>query len=272
MGCLHMVVTPIYPHSGKRKMRVALFVSGSGTNGVRILERSKEPDSNYEVTLIFSDVKDERTRRSGDKMCRAKDIADEWGVAHEFVDIRDFYAERGLKRTDLSIRPDFDRLVLEKLEGHKLDLIANAGYMSIMTPVLLNRYAGKVVNVHPADLTKMEGDKRKYVGIHVVEEAIMAGDTEIRSTTHIVREEVDHGEILVLSEPVEIKLEHSLVELEADKALRKEVVSGYQDKLKENGDWVIYPLTIQMISEGRFALGPEGVYLDGKPAPNGFHL
>jgi folate-dependent phosphoribosylglycinamide formyltransferase PurN len=267
-----MTVSPIYPYSAERKMHVALFVSGSGTNGLRILERSKKPDANYEVTLIFSDVRDDRTRKSGAKMCRAKDIAKEWGVAYECVDIRDFYAERGLKRTDLSIRPEFDRLVVEKIEDYELDLIANAGYMSIMTPVLLNRYDGRVVNVHPADLTQMDGEKRKYVGIHVVEDAIMAGDKAIRSTTHIVREEVDHGEILVLSEPVKIKLKHSLSELEEDKALRKEIVSGYQNQLKEGGDWVIYPLTIQMIAEGRFALGPEGVYLDGEPAPKGYQL
>jgi len=161
---------------------------------------------------------------------------------------------------------------LDKLEEYEVDLIANAGYMSIMTPVLLDHYAGKVVNVHPADLTKMDGEKRRYVGIHVVEEAIMAGDKEIRSTTHIVREEVDHGEILVLSEPIKIELEHSLAELEEDKTLRKEIVSSYQNKLKEGGDWVIYPLTIQMISMGRFALGPEGVYLDDEPAPHGFQL
>jgi hypothetical protein len=87
-----------------------------------------------------------------------------------------------------------------------------------------------------------------------------------------VREEVDHGEILVLSKPVKIELEHSFAKLEKDKALRKEIVSGYQDKLKVGGDWVIYPLTIQMISRGRFALGSEGVYLDDEPAPHGFQL
>jgi folate-dependent phosphoribosylglycinamide formyltransferase PurN len=267
-----MMLSPIYPYGDKRKMRVALFVSGSGTNGLRILEQSKAPDSNYEVTLIFSDVRDTRTRKSGEKICRAKDIADEWGVSYDYVDIRDFYSERGLKRTDLSIRPDFDKLVVAKLDDYELDLIANAGYMSIMTPVLLSRYDGKVVNVHPADLRIMDGEKRKYVGIHVVEEAIMAGEPEVRSTTHIVREEVDHGEILVVSEPVEIELENALMDLKEDKALREEVVSGYQTMLKEKGDWVIYPLTVQMISEGRFALGPDGVYLDGEPAPYGYQL
>lgn len=267
-----MACSPLYPHYASRKMRVALFISGSGTNGLRIIERSRESDSNYVVSLIFTDVKDTRNKRSGEKMCRAKDIADEYGIAYECVDIRDFYAERGLKRTDLSIRPDFDRLVLEKLVGHELDLIANAGYMSIMTPVLTDEYGGKIVNVHPADLSIMEGDRRKYVGIHVVEEAILAGEPELRSTTHIVREEVDHGEILVISEPVKIQLDVSLDVLREDKELRSKVVSDYQDQLKEKGDWVIYPLTIQMISLGRFSLGPAGVCLDGKPAPKGYRL
>lgn len=266
-----MAITPIYPHPD-RKMRLALFISGSGTNGLKIIERSKQPDSRFDVTLIFSDIKDQRTRKSGAKMTRAKDIADEYGIAYEYVDIRDFYAERGLKRTDLSIRPDFDKLVLEKLGNHKIDLIANAGYMSIMTPVLLNQYDGKIVNVHPADLSIMDMDKRKYVGIHVVEEAILAGEPEIRSTTHIVREEVDHGEILVISKPVPVNLSNTIQELEVDKKLRKETVSGYQDMLKKRGDWVIYPLTIQMIAQGRFALGPDGVYLDGEPVPKGYML
>jgi len=267
-----MTLYPIYPYSDERKMRVAIFMSGSGTNGLRILERSKLPDSNYEVVLIFSDVKDERTKKNGEKMCRAKNIAEEWGIPYECIDIRDFYAERGLKRRDLSIRPEYDRLVAERIKEHDIDLIANAGYMSIMTNELLDRYDGRVINVHPADLTIMEGNKRKYVGIHAVEDAIMAGEKEIRSTTHIVREEVDHGEILIISAPIKIELNISLEELKRDKALRKRVVSRYQELLKENGDWVIYPLTIQMISEGRFALGREGVYLDGKPVPNGYRL
>ena len=270
-GSRNMAINPLYPHT-ERKMRVALFISGSGTNGLKIIQRSKQPDSKYEVSLIFTDVKDERTKRNGAKRTRAKDIALEHDIAYEFLDIRDFYAMRGLKRTDLSIRPDFDKLVLEKLGNHTIDLIANAGYMSIMTPVLLDEYDGKIVNVHPADLTIMEGDKRKYVGIHVVEDAILAGEPEVRSTTHIVREEVDHGEILVISEPVPVKLSQSIEELEQDKKLRKELVSGYQDQLKERGDWVIYPMTIQMIAQGRFALGPEGVYFDGEPVPKGYRI
>lgn len=272
ISCLPMVTAPIFDPSVGQKMRIGLFISGSGTNGLKIIEKSKGEDSNFVVTLIFSDVRDTRTRRNGSKMSRAKEIAERYGIAYECVDIRDFYKERGLKRTDLSIRPDFDRLVLERLKGYDIDLLVNAGYMSIMTPVLLSEYEGRMVNVHPADLSIMDGDNRKYVGIHVVRDAILSGDQSIYSTTHVVREEVDGGEILVISAPVPVQLDVPLERLAEDKKLRKAVVSDHQTRLKEEGDWIILPMTVQMISEGRFALGDDGVYLDGKPVLYGYRL
>jgi hypothetical protein len=58
-----------------------------------------------------------------------------------------------------------------------------------------------------------------------------------------------------------------------DRKLRNRIVNEHQDRLKEGGDWVIYPLTLQMISEGRFALDDTGgVYLDGELIPKGFRL
>lgn len=239
---------------------------------MKIIERSMAEDSNFEVSLIFSDVRDTRTRKNGSKMSRAKEIADKYGIAYECVDIRDFYKKRGVKRTDLSLRPEFDGLVLDALAGHEIDLIVNAGYMSIMTPVLVDKYAGRLVNVHPADLTVMDGAHRKYVGIHVVEQAILEGDKSLKSTTHVVREIVDGGEILVLSAPVPVELAVKLDELREDNKLRKKMVSEHQTRLKEKGDWVVFPLTIQMISEGRFSIGENGVCLDGEPTPNGFQL
>ena len=267
-----MACTPIFDPSLGRKMLVTLFISGSGTNGLKIIEKSKEEGSNFKVTLIFSDIRDTRHRKNGSKMSRAKEIADKYGIAYECVDIRDFYKARGVKRTDLSLRPEFDGLVVEALSGYEIDLIVNAGYMSIMTPVVVDQYAGKIVNVHPADLTVMDGDHRKYIGIHVVEQAILDGDKSLKSTSHVVREVVDGGEILVLSAPVPVNLDVSLDELREDKKLRKKVVSEHQTVLKENGDWVVFPLTIQMISDGRFGIGENGVCLDGKPAPMGFQL
>jgi len=101
-----------------RLMNVALFISGSGTNARKIIERSLLSDSRYKVILIFTDIRDSRTKKNGDKRCNAKDIAEEYGISYEVVDIRDFYKERGLKRTDLTIRPDFDKLVIQKIDGY----------------------------------------------------------------------------------------------------------------------------------------------------------
>lgn len=265
----------IYSPKEMTKMRVACFVSGSGTNARKIISRSKEPDSGYEVSLIFTDVRDDRVKRDGSKRCRAKDIADEQGIAYECVDIRDFYRERGVKRAgDLTLRPEFDGLVIEAIAPHEIDIIALAGYMSVTTRPILEGYDGRILNVHPADLSIMDGPDRKYVGIHVVRDAILAGETELRATTHVVREKVDHGEVLVLSEPLPVVFPEGVSQADLeDRKLRNRIVDQHQDRLKERGDWVIYPLTLQMISEGRFALDGTGdAYLDGELIPKGFRL
>lgn len=256
-------------------MKVACFMSGSGTNTRKIIEDSLKKESGYEVTLIFTDVRDNWLKKNGEKRCIAKDIAEEHGISYESIDIRDFYSSRGKKtRRDLSIRPEFDNLILQKIEPYKVDVIANAGYMSIITEPLLERYQGRILNVHPADLSITDGGSRKFVGIHTVRDAILSGEKELRATTHIVRKKVDYGEILVLSKSVKVKIPHGvdLDYLKKNKELREEIVNAHQDRLKETGDWVIYPLTLRMIAQGRFALDRGKVYIDGVLMPQGLRL
>jgi len=257
-------------------MRVACFMSGSGTNARKIIERSLEADSAYRVVLIFTDVRDDRVDKRREKVCRAREIAEEYGVAYECSDILDFYRSRGRRsKRDLSLRPEYDLTVLRKVEPYGVDVIALAGYMSIVTRPLLERFDGRIMNVHPADLSVTDDGRRKYVGMHAVRDAILAGEPALYSTTHVVREEVDHGEILVRSEPVPVRLPEgvSLEDLRRDRKLLRRIAREHQSRLKERGDWVIYPLTLQMIAEGRFALDGRGnVYLDGVLAPHGFRL
>ena len=271
-----MDIKPIFDPVRKAPMRVACFMSGSGTNARKIIERSLKADSEYEVVLIFTDVRDDRRNKGGDKRCRARDIAEEYGIAYECLDIRDFYRSRGHKtRRDLSLRPVFDRMVLGKIAPYDVDVIALAGYMSIVTRPLLDGYEGRIANVHPADLSVTEDGHRKYAGMHAVRDAILEGEPSLYSTTHIVRDEVDHGEILVRSEPLAVELPEGLLldQLRLDRRLLRRVAREHQDRLKERGDWVIYPLTLQMIAKGRFALNGRGnVYLDGKMAPQGLRL
>ena len=273
---MKVAVRPIFNPDIGRPMRVACFMSGSGTNTRKIIERSLEADARYEVALIFTDVRDDRLDKSGEKRCRALDIAEEYGIPYECIDILDFFRSRGHRtKRDLSLRPLYDEGVARLIEPYGIDVIALAGYMSIITKPLLDRYPGRIVNVHPADLSIMEDGKRKYVGLHAVRDAILSGERYLYSTTHVVREKVDYGEILVRSKPVPVILPEgvSLEDLRRNKELLRRVVRENQTRLKERGDWVIYPLTLQMIAEGRIALnGRGGVYIDGVYMPHGLRL
>jgi len=256
-------------------MRVACFMSGSGTNVVKIFENQFRRGSNcpYKVILIFTDVFDQSNQK-----CRAQSISSEYKVAYEHNDIIDFYRRRGREsRRDLSLRPEYDRVTLQVIEKYDLDLIALCGYMSIVTRPLLERYKDRIVNVHPADLSVKEGDRRKYTGLNAVRDAILAGEKRLYSTTHIVRERVDYGEILMRSPPIDVILPNGVTLQDLHRpentALVKRIAAEHQTRLKEQGDWVIYPKTLEMIGEGRYAVDDQGnVYVDDVLMPNGLRL
>ncbi len=263
------------PDTRPKPMRIACFMSGSGTNVVKILEnQSKEGNKcPYRVVLMFTDVFDPSNQK-----CRAQTISSEYHISYEHNDVMEFYRSHGRQdRKDLSLRPEYDRLTLEMIEKYHLDLIALCGYMSIVTFPLTEGYDGQIVNVHPADLSVKEGDRRKYTGLDAVRNAILAGEKRLYSTTHVVREKVDHGEILMRSRPVDVVLPKgtSLKELQDPKnaKIARQVADEHQARLKEHGDWVIYPMTLEMIGEGRYALNGKGnVYVDNALMPNGLRL
>ena len=264
-------------------MKVACFMSGTGTNVVKIIEHQLSYESRgercpYEVVLIFTDVKDERVDRTGEKRCYARDIAERFHLPYICNDIRDFYRSRG-RRTirDLSLRPEFDRMTLEMIGDYDIDVIALGGYMSIVSRPLLDAFPGRIINVHPADLSVMEGGRRKYVGLHAVRDAILAGERFLYSTTHIVRERVDEGEILMRSKPMEVRLPEGVtledLRRRENRSLLERVVRENQRKLKERGDWVIFPKTLEMIAQGRYGIDDKGnVYVDGVLMPHGYRL
>jgi phosphoribosylglycinamide formyltransferase-1 len=143
--------------------------------------------------------------------------------------------------------------------------------MSIATQPLISSFLG--VNVHPADLTILNEDgKRKYTGDEAVLNAILAREKYIRSTTHVVEHEVDGGKILMVSAPVEVVLPKNF-DYKNKESLKK-IADGHQSRLKEAGDWKIFPRTLELISQGRFARDNwnQGLYFDGKPVQNGIRF
>lgn len=263
------------PDISPKPMRIACFMSGSGTNVIKIIEnQSRKGDKcSYQVVLIFTDVYDPSNQR-----CKAQSISSQYRISYEHNDMMEFYGSHGRQnRKDLSLRPEYDRVTLGMIEKYNPHLIALCGYMSIVTLPLIERYNGRIVNVHPADLSIKEGGKRKYTGLNAVRDAILAGEKKLYSTVHVVREKVDYGEILMRSQAVDVILPNGISVRELRDPRRAEVVKRiadeHQTRLKEKGDWVIYPKTLKMIGEGRYALNDHrNVYVDNMLMPNGFRL
>lgn len=260
------MLKPLYSPRPGQPMRVAGFMSGSGTNLVKILERQDDlgrvPEGcPYEVVVIFTD----------NPSSNAAQIAESRGLPLAGEDILAFYRSRGhTTKKDLSLRPEFDRRVLDALRPHSVDAIVLAGYMSVVTAPLLAAFSGRIVNVHPADLCIREGGRRKYTGDYAVRDAILAGESVLRATTHIVREEVDGGELLMVSAPVQVELPE---EVGAGKPawpehrdLWNRIASEHQERLKRIGDWEILPKTLEWLARGRYSVDEKGrAYLDEEP-------
>jgi phosphoribosylglycinamide formyltransferase-1 len=240
-------------------MRIAGFISGSGTNLRRILEHQvklalEKGRSPYEVAVIFSD-------NAESNACQ---IGRDYDIPVLTRDIRAYYKKRGRPRRDMTVREEYDRETLSALASFRVQAAAFAGYMSVASRVLVRELLA--INVHPADLSIREGGQRKFKGDHAVSDAILAGEKTVASTTHIVEPEVDEGRILMVSPPVTVEIEPGL-SVERDLA---KIASACQEKLKQQGDWVIFPSTIQLIAEGRFEVDESGLlHFDGKPVPDG---
>ncbi len=248
-------------------MKVAAFMSGSGTNIIRLIEREKHYTENhisspFHVAFIFSDRSDGR--------CRGEQIALENGIPYFSYDIRAFHNNRGVKRTaltpeGLAARREFDSVPATLVKAFDIDIIALGGYMSYTT-------LKRCVNVHPADLSILDNKgRRKYVGDHAVRDALLEGETSLRASTLWTDQGVDTGPLLMVSEPLEVELPLSLDLLIKDEELLTKVVDQHQERLKETGDWKIFPKTIEMIAAGRFAFDEnKNVYVDGKPVSRGY--
>lgn len=263
------MLKPLYSPRPDRPMRVAGFMSGSGTNLVKILERRVQLDRTpdrcpYDVVVIFTDNPSSNAAR----------IADSHGIPLEMEDILAFYRSRGhATKKDLSLRPEFDRRVLDALRPYHVDAIVLAGYMSVVTDPLLEAFAGRIVNVHPADLRILEGGRRKYTGDYAVRDAILAGESVLRATTHIVRAEVDGGEILMVSAPVPVELpawpDRDRPAWPEHRDLWNRIAREHQERLKQIGDWEILPKTLEWLARGRYSINEDGkTYLDEAPLSN----
>jgi len=244
-------------------------MSGSGTNIIKLIEKEKtlkesSGAASFHVVFIFSD--------RSDGGCHGEHIACENGIPYFSYDIRQFHKIRGVKRTvndseGLNARREFDSIPARLIRTFDIDVIALGGYMSFTT-------LGRCVNVHPADLSILTPEgKRKYTGDNAVHDAIVAGEEILCASTLWTDQGVDTGPLLMVSGPVKVELPMPLDELKKDPIRLSEVAAMHQQRLKKVGDWEIFPRTIEMIANGRFALDEfNNVYVDGLPVPGGYRV
>jgi phosphoribosylglycinamide formyltransferase 1 len=151
------------------KKRVAVLISGRGSNMTALIEAAKAPDYPAAIVLVVSN----RPDASGLARARAA------GIATAIVDHRPF-AEN---------REAFEHALDDQLRAHRIDLVCLAGFMRLLTGDFVRRWSGRMLNIHPALLPQ-------FKGLHTHRRALAAGVKQHGATVHFVVPEMDSGPIV----------------------------------------------------------------------------
>jgi phosphoribosylglycinamide formyltransferase 1 len=207
-------------------LRVAVLASGRGSNLQALIDAIESGQVQVQIVTVISNKKDaaalERARKHG-----LKDL---------FVDPKPFAG-----------RPDgreaYDRVLLEILQQHEVELVLLAGYMKIVTAVLVNAYANRMMNIHPSLLPS-------FPGLDVQKKAIDWGCKLSGCTVHFVTEGVDEGPIIIQAAvPI---LDEDTPETLAARILVQE--------------HKIYPRAVQLFAEDRLHIDGRRVFINDAKA------
>ena len=198
----------------RKPLKIAVFASGSGSNFQAIVNEVKSGRIQAEVALLVSD------RPSAPVVERAVAAG---------IPVYTFRAK------EYASREEYERDILRELELRGVELVVLAGYMRILTDVMVTAFQGRMINVHPSLLPA-------FPGIHAVKQALDHGVKVAGVTVHYVDGGLDTGPIIAQRavEVLEDDTEQSLSE-------RIHVV-----------EHVLYPQVIGWISEGRVELDSSG--------------
>jgi phosphoribosylglycinamide formyltransferase 1 len=193
------------------KKRVAVLISGRGSNMMALIEAAKADDYPAEIALVVSN----RPQAAG--LTRAREA----GIATAIVDHQRFGGDRGA----------FERALDDELRTHRIDLVCLAGFMRLLTPWLVARWSGRMLNVHPALLPQ-------FKGLHTHRRALEAGVKRHGATVHFVVPEVDGG-------PIVAQDWIAVGEGDTEETLAQRVLEI---------EHRIYPLALRALAEGQVSL------------------
>lgn len=195
-----------------RLPRIAVLISGRGTNMEAIVKATITGELDAEVTFVGSD------RLSAKGLGTAQALGMNTRVF--------FYKSDG--------REKCEEQIAAAIEETKTDWIVLAGFMRILSPQFVRRFKGRIINIHPALLPK-------FPGAHGIQDAWNAGVKETGVTVHIVDEEVDHGQILAQAS-IERTPEDTIETLEAKihetehRIYKKTLQEFFQNQAAKNAD------------------------------------
>jgi phosphoribosylglycinamide formyltransferase-1 len=205
------------------RKRVAILISGRGSNMLALIEAAQDQRYPAEIALVISNEPTaaglERARAAGIRTC--------------VIDHRRFGKDREA----------FERALQAELEAHAIEFVCLAGFMRLLTPWLVGRWQGRMLNIHPALLPA-------FKGLDTHARALASGAARHGATVHFVVPEMDSGPIIaqgavaVLPDDTEATLAARVLEVEHR----------------------VYPLALRLVAEGRVQIADDRCLIDGVPA------
>ncbi|EPC03728.1 hypothetical protein L861_04685 [Litchfieldella anticariensis FP35 = DSM 16096] len=203
--------------------RVVVLISGNGSNLQALIDAQSHGELGGEIVAVISN------QPNAYGLKRARDA----GIDAVVLPHREYES-----------REAFDGALIKVIERHEPDLIVLAGFMRILSPIFVQRFYGRLLNIHPSLLPA-------YQGLDTHARVLADGAKEHGASVHFVTEELDGG-------PVVIQAALEITEDDSVETLKNKVHSR---------EHLIYPIAVKWFLEGRLRLGAEGATFDGVPLP-----
>ncbi len=207
------------------RSRVAILISGRGSNMAALVEAAKDKNFPAEIVLVLSN----RPDAAGLNIARAA------GIATEVVDHKSHGKDRAA----------FDGAMQVVLERHRVELVCLAGFMRLLTIPFVQRWEGRMINIHPALLPA-------FKGLDTHKRAIESGAKLHGATVHFVVPEMDAGPI-IMQGAVGVRPD------DTEQTLAARVLAV---------EHRIYPLALKLVAEGRVRIVHGHCLVDGGPVPD----
>ena len=212
---------------GMKKTRIAVLVSGGGTNLQALIDAEKRGELGAgEISLVLAS-------KPG---VYALERAANAGI-ESMVLARKAYADADA----------YTKALVNTLVTAKIDLVVLAGFMIIIGEEMYQQFPNRILNVHPALIPSFCG--QGYYGLHVHEAALAKGVKVSGATVHFVTPECDAGPI-VLQKAVEVK--------------EDDTPETLQKRIMEQVEWKILPEAVRLFCDGRLTVKNDKVYIQGE--------